>query len=1379
MSNKSRRMRSALLAGAGTALITGLAASPVAAAPSEDQTSTNSITVQQQFNDFNTPTAGQELNGNTQGSINADITNNDEDNFALENSTVTVGSSPTTGNSSSATGYANTADLTVNADLNNVAGSGFATEKASSDGATTGATVVADPDIGVALTQQNVSTAATVSNGTDLGVTIDNGATDSTVTIAGNRNFATGVLNSGSTLVDASANNSSGSSGIGSSQSSVDSDLDVSVSSLNSFATGSGTSGVALNNSTAELTDNSQAATAVANSGSNQQSVAGNDLTLDDDVTGIAQVGGAALAQGGYATASNQELSGATGAAVSSTISDAAGVGGYIADIDGDVVGSTLNNDRNTANALARGNEVVNATSIDANSIATGSLAAPASGTVAAIASQQSVTDTVAIDAAVTGAGTDGPMVSNVITGDLGANSAVTASDNSVLASAVGNRGGNAISASATTIDTSGTEVGTAFDGNANAAFAVASQQTVSEDTTITAGLVNDVAAPSAGTSISTDIDGSVIDSSVDSLGNTLAASAVGNQSLTGGNSVTLSGTNVATSAAVANVQSMDGDLAAAIGSAGTPVIPAGSVTLTFTGGNTPNGPTFDFSGTTTDGGHTQAEVDALNEAYPANYTYSLNGDEIEVFVTGQNDEVTSYDFTYATIGSAGSPASGGVVVTVGNDITNSSVAVNGNATDGSVMGNSGTNRIVADATDLSGGSAVTPASSTVGGGTVQAIADLAVANTQSVGETAELTSNVGGVFGITAEGVTAPDDLSDVSDSTLSVSENTLDSAVTGNAVANSVGLSATNLSNTSALASSQQMDGVLSAQVADFTGAFAVVGRDVTSSSVVVDGNEISGATTGNDAANTLAVAGSSTLAAGDTTVGATADPSAGILDSDRLAEADHALTNVQGLGAGTLVTNVTAGYGISTLGAGAPGLDDDTSDIASSTLSVSDNVQSAMTTGNTAANVVGISGGSIATNGALLSVQTSGADSATATSTMSVAAPAANELSTLALNGNANSASSTVNAAENSMTVAAATNLASTTVDDGPPATEGGDANLSGDATSDYVAAADYVVNNFQAVDAGTVAATATTNILNNDGGTDPAQFVTDGIQQSTVTVNGNATQANATSNRSVNSLALSANSTSASAGVLNQQESAAGVTATATTTAGVEVSGYEGGVTDPSPIDSSALTVAGNATTARAGGNTSTNSLSAAATAFANNSAGGSTSLDADRADSVSATFAVLNEQANSGPIKAAANVTYGAGFNTLGDAPTVTNSAVALNGNSAASVAYGNATTNQLTFAALNSPVTGVVPTTTAIASNQLNTGDVTAATGVLAGSFSINANSTGAGNNGPVSQSSLSINGNALSAAAYGNSATNTLTVGGNNVNVTVSHLNP
>jgi len=281
-------MRIALLTGTGMALATGFGASPALADPAADQTSTSSITVQQEFNDFTTPTPGQTLNGNTNGTVAVEITTLDEEDYALQNSTVTVGSSATTGNTTSAAGYANSADLTVNADLNNVAGSGFASETASSNGALAGATVTSTADIGVALTQQNTDTLATVADSTDLGVTLDNGATASTVTIAGNRQSATGVLNSGTTLVDASANNSSGSSGIAASQSSVDSDLAVSVSSLAAFETGAGTSGTALNDSTAELTDNRQSATAVANSGSNSQVVSGNELTLAGNSAGVA-----------------------------------------------------------------------------------------------------------------------------------------------------------------------------------------------------------------------------------------------------------------------------------------------------------------------------------------------------------------------------------------------------------------------------------------------------------------------------------------------------------------------------------------------------------------------------------------------------------------------------------------------------------------------------------------------------------------------------------------------------------------------------------------------------------------------------------------------------------------------------------------------------------------------------------------------------------------------------------------------------------------------------------------------------------------------------------------------------------------------------------
>ena len=1336
------------LAGTSTALVAGLAASPALADPNVVQNSSGSITVQQEFNDFQTPAATQTLDGNTDGTVNVDIRNNDEANYALDSSTVTVGSSATTGNSTSATGYANSADLTVNADLNNVTGSGYSSVLAGSNGNSSGAYVVSTNDIGAALTQQNINTVATVSDATDLGVSLDNGANASTVTIAGNRQSATGVLNSGTTSVDANANNSSGSSALGVSQSSVNADLDVTVSSLAQFSTGSGTSQIGLNGSTVALSDNRQAATAVANSGSNTQAVSGNDLSLAGNDAGQAFAPSSAFADadGGYSTASNQELSGGNPVSIGATIDDAAG--GYRASVDGDVVGSTLNNDRNSASALARGNEVVNATTIDANSVGTSG-----SGTVAAVASSQVISGIAAIDAAVTGAGSDSPMVSNSITGDVGTDSAITASGNAVLANAAGNRGGNSIDVTATTIDTFGTESGSATSnggsGTANAGFAVASDQRVSVATSISAGLVNNVAVPTAGTSISTTIGGSVLDSSVESLGNSLTASVAGNETLSGGNSINLSGTNVATSAAVSNNQGMDGVLNATIGSEGTAAVPASTESFVFTGSTTAN----TFNGTASGNA---ADVAALNaDNTDPQITYSdLGGGTIAVEIVSEPDNSrTSFGTAYTTAGSAGTPASGGVVVTVGNDITNSGVTVNGNETTGSVTGNSGTNRITATATDLASGSTVGTAEATTEGTVTTASADMAVANNQTVGSGA-LSSIVGAVFGITAEGITAPE-LSDVSASTLSVSDNTQSSTVTGNEAGNSVRLSATNLSNTSAVANNQRMNGDLTAEIADFSGAFAVVGRDVTSSSVLVDGNEISGTIFGNDAANTVAVLGSSTIVQGDGPPVAIADPS---LLTEAAAQADHALINDQSLTPdATLRTVVAAGYGISTLGAGAPGGVDDTSDIASSTLSVSDNVQSAMTTGNNAANGVSITGGAIATNGALLSMQTGSASVTSATSEMLVGAPAANALSTLNLNGNANSASATVNSATNSMTVAAATNLsggATSTVLDGSPA-------------EDYDALADYVVNNKQTVGSGEVGAAAFTTVANNDGGLLSSSFETDGIQQSTVDLIGNTTQASATSNRSVNALNLSANSTEATAGVLNQQDSGAGVSASARAFVGTAVTGYDG-VAAASPIDASAVTVAGNATTARAGGNTTTNTLNAAATNFENSNNTGLAALNGSRSDITVAGFAVLNEQANSGPINAATLVSYGAGFDSLGGAPSVTNSAVAVNGNSAGSVAYGNAATNKMTFAALNSPAAGGARATTVLASNQVNTGNVGASTLATMGA-SAAGNGVVAG--GAVNASSVSVNGNALSASAFGNSSSNTVTVSGNNVN--------
>lgn len=1378
MPTKTRKMRSVLMTGASTALLATFGATS-SLAQSVTETAAVSISKNQSFNDYSTPTPSLVLNGNTQGSITGTVNNNDAAAYALLNSTVTVGSSATTGNASSATGYANSANLTVNGDLNNVTGSSYADVGASSVAATTAATVEAITDIGIALTQQNTSTAATATDNTAMTIAIDHGASNSTAKLVGNSQSATGVLNSGVTALNLDVNNSSGSGGIAAAQSSVNSSLTATTSGSVGFTTGSGPSTNALSGSTVALTDNSQSATAVANSGSNTQSVTGNAVTLASNAAGMTGTDWSyeaadieavppteathnAQVIAGYATVSKQELAVTTaGNKTVTALIDDSGTN-FGATVTGNVTTSTLSNDGNNGTALARGNEVSNATSIAANSIAVGTLASPAAGTVAGIASQQDVTvatGTLSIVAQMGGAGSDGPMVSNAITGDVTTSSAVSASDNVVLADAAANRGGNAITASATTISTLESAATFADPDDTNAAFGVSSLQQVASGTSVQAGLVDSFTTPTKSTLVQTAVSGSVTSSSIASDGNSLTANAAGNATLGTGNAITLSGTNLGTSAAIGSRQVMNGNASAYIGMAGVAATSPTTQNFTFTGTSTGTSGNYTFTGTAAG---TSTDRDALAAAYPAN-TFTYAAGTITLVATGQLTSVTSFPTSYTSGGSAGTPAAGGVIVTVGNDITGSSVTVDGNETVGSAKGNIATNALAASATNLTrGNGAVTSAAASATAGSGNAYADMALSNLQE--NTGNLYSTVGAVFGVSATGVDSEGSLSDVGTSTVSVSDNAQSSTVTGNTGTNSIALSATNATTTSALANYQSSTGGLGATISSFSGANVTVGRDITDSTVVVDGNAISGATTGNAATNRVTVTGSSTLTASDATVGATATPPA-------FAQADHALANAQYV-MGDETTTVTGTFDIVTLGVGAPASTDGTSDITGSTLSVSGNAQSAATVGNTAANSMTLAGGSVATNGALQSRQgASGIGGFTATSTMTVAAPAANSSSNLTLNNNSNSASSTVNDAANAMVVAADTALTSTTV---AGLNYGANATLGGDGT--YSAEADYVVNNSQTVgDANPVAATATSNIWNNDGGvTGQSQFATNGINQSTVDLSGNTTTAAALANRSTNSLTLSANSDSASAGLVNQQANGSTAQANATTTVRALVAGYDT-ATDPSPVDTSSVALNGNATTARAGGNTASNALSASATTFANNSAGANTTLTGTRADSVAASFAVLNEQANTGAITAAANVTYGASFNNLGATPSVTNSSVALNGNSAVAVAYGNAATNSLMLAALNSPASGTTPTTAAIASNQSNTGAINATTGGTSAAFAINAAASGAGNTGGVSNSSLSINGNSLGSAAYGNSATSTLTVGGNNVNVTVA----
>lgn len=1372
MSSNLKKLRSALLAGAGTALMTGLGTNPVLANPAANQQSTQSMTVNQQFNTFSNTAPPVVLNGNTNAGILVQVTNDAEDDFALEGSTITVGSSATQGNSSLTTGYANSADLTLNADLNNVTGSGYGVMQATSDGIISGAAVTGSADMAIALSQQNNAVSAATDNSTDLGVSLSTGAVDSTVTIAGNRVASTAVLNSATTLLDASANNSTASLGTATAQSGVAATLAATISSFAQFVTGSSDSDIALENSTVTLAANSQTATAVGNSGSNRQIVKANDLGVDGVANTEALVAAVASASGGYVTAVKQEIGGSADSQITSSVDSEADVTGFRAVANGDVIESTISNEGNSASALARGNEVANNTTLSANSIATGALAIPNTQTVVAVASSQKVTGNTDIIAEVTGDGADGPLVETLVDGDLGSGSTITTAGNAINANAAGNRAGSIISVAATDIATQGSENGEALSGNADSAFALVNDQTVADTVQIAASLTDDWSDPVRGTSISTRVDNSVIESRIASTGNSITAAASGNQTLSGGNAITLTGTNVATGAALSNSQSTAARINVTIGAEGVEPTQPGNASFVFVGSSTGSTGNYTFTGTTSG---TQADRDALAAAYPSlTFTYDGGTGTIRLDATNQLISQTSFSAAYARGGTVGSPASGGVLVRVGDDIISSDVLIDGNTTSGRITGNSAANSIAMTATNLAGDSTLNSTGSTIiDGSLVQAGADAALSNAQFAEVDGLLFSTVGGTFAISAEGASA-DDLSDVDSSSVAVTNNLLTSAIVGNSAANAVDLKATQLSNTSAIASRQQMDSYIQNAIEDYSGASVTIGRDVQSSSIAVDGNRFIGSSVGNEVTNRLAVAGSSSVYAGDFMPTATASP---LTDDGRSAIGDHALNNEQVVGGisniAIIRTNVEATYGINTLGLGASSDADAVSAIVNSSLSVSGNVQSASNMANDATNVTEISGGAIITNAALLSSQT-GYATMQAYSSMTVEAPAANTGSTLTMNGNSNTAAGTINNAENAMAVTAAAKLGSTTVGS---QTEGTAAVLSGDLSTEFRGIADYVVNNYQMASvAGSIYVLAESKIVNADGGQLSSPFQpTDGIQQSSVTVSGNANRANAIANQAVNSLDLTANTLTASGGVVNQQTNASPVLAESRTDVGLMVGGYDAGSIEASPINASAATIAGNVTATRAGGNSATNALSVDATTVANAANSASAIVGATRADSVYASYAVLNEQSNRASITANADATYAAGFEAVGDVPSVANSAVGVNGNSATAMAYGNAVSNALTLAVLNGPATNGAVSTAALASNQYNNGAIRA-TAASSGPMALGISATGGDlfDNGPVSQSSLAINGNTLSATAYGNSASNTLTITGNNLNVAV-----
>ena len=509
---------------------------------------------------------------------------------------------------------------------------------------------------------------------------------------------------------------------------------------------------------------------------------------------------------------------------------------------------------------------------------------------------------------------------------------------------------------------------------------------------------------------------------------------------------------------------------------------------------------------------------------------------------------------------------------------------------------------------------------------------------------------------------------------------------------------------------------------------GVTVAIGDDVSGSTVAVNGNSVSGSVTGNSASNALTASGNGVADGSDHLL------TYGIADLGHAqADGDHMVTNLQ------VVNEDDTELTSDVYGTFAIDLDDGVN-IANSTLSVDGNNQSSRAVANTADNSAELDADNTAAGAALVSGQLSGAD-VSATSYMSVSAPAASQGSQVSMSNNTNLALGVVNNVTNTLTV---------DVNSSVPVTNTIDAlSFADEGTAGF---GDHVLVNQQYAE-DTVNAEAATVIGNQELFDEP----TSGIVNGSVTVSGNTTTAEASANRAVNvANATAGSSLAAAVGVTNAQYSDTEVTSSATTTAGVAL----GGNVDDSvaALNGGSITVGGNTTTALARGNAATNALNYSAGANYGSGTGNAANTTATLGDEgigasgrVSAQATVLNAQFNSGPVSASStDATYGIALNGDGGFPVVSNGTMGVIGNTVSAAAYGNTASNSLTLKSLN---TGMP--TAAVANYQTNAGSVTASV------TSVNYGVTSGF--GAVAGSAAAVTGNAVTATAVGNSAVSSI----------------
>lgn len=1158
------RLRAHLLGTACTSVL-ALAALP-ALAQTVDVTDANALITANQYNNaFGTPTSMSIISAN--GKI-------DESFVGVLTDTFTGSTAGTLNNTVSSSVMGNEAVLSIVSTVNTdtAGGAGADVDAGQTYDNRIRATADADANMAIGVVQSNneVISAATTTNTI---ASVNTGAVGtSTIAVTGNTQRASGALNLAQNTITTTANASDMTAGIASSQVNEDSSLTLTSTSLAGIRVGDvpteGATG-----STLTVSGNTQSAFGAGNSATNgiTATVTNAELTpvVGSSVSNATNVGGtgSTSAMGGVDVLASYAISNAQTQddVTLRAITDGAG-NGFELSVAGPVDTSTLVNDSNTASSSIRGNEATSTVNLTLTNVVTGVVATPAPGTVAAIGNSQNVDGTIS----ATTMGVAGLAVETAIGATLD-DSTVSTSSNTVSASATANTGANRIVVQANDVDTGLTATpgavvsptvvgGGVSSATSTAAFAVSSTQQAQGS--VAASLVDNAATPTSGARIETSVDGNISESTIASNLNTLLATATGNEITPSTNAISITGTNVQTTTAVANNQSLLADVSAVIGvEGGTRSI---TETLNYSGTVVAGTATINGSDYTSD--QRTALLGALQTAFPTG-NVRLSGTNILVDTTLLSF-AGSTSVTYTT----NVPSSGGVIIAAGANITDSTLSVDGNRTEGEVTGNTATNRILVDAANIAQGSALATADADVTYTTFAgtASADNALTNSQTI-DSDTLNTSVAGAFAITQVPSTAVDS------STLSVSGNTQMATTTGNEGVNQIALSATNMDTTAALLSVQSGDAAASAtSTVEIYAPAATLDSTVDLSrnvnQAVATLNTVNNAVSVTAANITSASLGAnavldSTITASATTQGATAD---NVLNNVQVASTSVAAT------ANTQVVNGDGGIGYSVPYA--------TAGINTSTISLDANRTVAQSTANTAVNTMALNGGAtLAATGGVLNQQLSSATStATASSDVAlVVADGTNEAvdgSSISIDGNRTTAQASGNVASNALNVSA---LSLTATGAGSSSLNGGVATVPASEGTNST----YGVLNAQG-NSGDV--TATVTAVNYGGIFAGSTATSPVVDASSLTLNGNSVAASAVGNSASNSLTLAAlNYGTSSAAIGNEQGNTADITATVTE-ARLVLNPLGG-------VGASTLSAAGNTISSSAVGNSAVSTL----------------------------------------------------------------------------------------------------------------------------------------------------------------------------------------